>query len=496
MKKNLFSKYIALFLAIAVFCFSMLVVFLSFYTARYFSQRDKEDLELAARNVNLSISSMIDLSQMNFDHFLKQEKSRLYEVLAAQANGGRIGAFITDGNGNVVVAISSEMEGQSLSPSVMTESSRMAREGKDFTGDLGGFLPKKNLCRVILLEKEYSISHHQRVGAIFLYCANESINLYVQGIIWGLLIAALILISTVVLTFRQISRRIVGPLQELSDVAESFAGGDFSRRVTEDGGEVTPLLRTFNQMADRVEENEKNRQVFVSNVSHDLRTPLTTIGGFVQNMADGNIPQEKQGRYFGIILDEVNRLSRLVQTLLETSRMTSGQRKYNFAPMDLCELGRVTLLSFENLLEEKSLEVAFDASFDNMLVLADKDAIQQVVFNLIDNAIKFTPEKGDLSISVRHYGEKAVFGVRNSGEGIPEEELKNLFDRFYKSDRSRGLDKKGMGLGLFIAKSIISAHGEEIWVESRYGDYTEFFFSLPLVEKEYLPQKNKGKLKQ
>ena len=491
MKKNLFSKYIALFLAISIFCFSLLVVFLSFYTSRHFKMRDEEDLELAARNVNLTISSMIDLSHMDFDSFLEREKGRLSEVLAAQSSGGRIGAFITDGNGNVVVSLYPEMESMALSPSAMTQSSKMARQDKQFVGDLGGFLPEKNLCRVILLEKEYSDSHHQRVGAIFLYCSNESSNIYVQGIIGGLFFTALILILTVLLSFRQISRKLVGPLQELSDVAESFAGGDFSRRVSEEGGDVTPLLRTFNQMADRVEENEKNRQVFVSNVSHDLRTPLTTIGGFVQNMADGNIPVEKQGRYFGIIMDEVNRLSRLVQTLLETSRMTSGQRKYKFEPMDLCELARVTLLSFENLLEEKKLEVDFDCDHDSMKVRADKDAIQQVIFNLVDNAIKFTPEKGELSLSVRLYGEKAVFGVRNSGEGIPEEELKNLFDRFYKSDRSRGLDKKGMGLGLFIAKSIISAHGEEIWVESRYGDYTQFFFSLPLAEKEHFSKERK-----
>lgn len=485
MKKHLFSKYIALFLSISIFCFSLLVIFLSFYTARHFKNRDEEDLEQAARNINLAITSMIDFSQKDFNYLLEYEKDRLYTTLSAQASDDRIGAFITDGQGNVVVSLLSDHEKKSVPSSAMTESSKMAREGNQFYSDLGGFLKSKKLMRVLLLEKEYSDSHHQRVGAIFLYCSSKSSDVYVSGLVLGLIFASALLILGVLLSFRKITKRLVGPLQELSDAAESFAGGDFSPRVSEKGaGEITPLLRTFNQMADRVEENEKRRQVFVSNVSHDLRTPLTTIGGFIQNMASGNIPQEKQGHYFGIIMDEVNRLSRLVQTLLETSRMTSGERHYKFDPMDLCELSRVTLLSFENLLEKKKLDVSFDCDQDSIKVKADKDAIQQVIFNLIDNAIKFTPEEGTLSLSVRLQGDKAVFGVRNSGEGIPEEELKHLFDRFYKSDRSRGLDKKGMGLGLFIAKSIISAHGEEIWVESRYGDYTQFFFSLPLVERE------------
>jgi signal transduction histidine kinase len=152
--------------------------------------------------------------------------------------------------------------------------------------------------------------------------------------------------------------------------------------------------------------------------------------------------------------------------------------------MDLCELGRITLLSFEAPLEQKRLEVSFDAEPDSIFVFADRDAIQQVIYNLMDNAIKFTPEEGRFAIKVSVQEKKAIFSVENSGDGIPPEELSHLFDRFYKSDRSRGLDKKGMGLGLFIAKSIISAHSEEIWVESQMGRFTRFVFSLPLTNQK------------
>ena len=171
--------------------------------------------------------------------------------------------------------------------------------------------------------------------------------------------------------------------------------------------------------------------------------------------------------------------------------MTAGERQYRFAPMDLCELARITLLSFETRLENKELDVGFFCDRDSIKVLADQDAIQQVIYNLIDNAIKFTPQKGSLSLGITLQRQKALFEVRNSGEGIPEEELRHLFDRFYKSDRSRGLDKGGMGLGLFIAKTITAAHGEEIWVESKVGEFTSFHFSLPLIEgRDAIPEQD------
>jgi signal transduction histidine kinase len=281
------------------------------------------------------------------------------------------------------------------------------------------------------------------------------------------------------------------PLQKLNQAANAFASGDFSTRLPEEkGGEIKPLLRAFNQMAEKAEKNDLSHQTFISNVSHDLRTPLTTVSGFVQNMLEGAIPPEKQSHYLRIILDECNRLSRLVQTLLDVSRMSAGKRNYRMDTMDLCELARITLLSFEKRLESKEMEVEISFEKENLLVCADRDAIQQVIYNLTDNAIKFSPTGGTLSMGIRSRGQKAFFSLRNTGEGIPKEELPHLFDRFYKSDRSRGLDKKGMGLGLFIVKSIIDAHKEELWVESLSGSYTEFVFSLPLHSAQ--KQKNEN----
>lgn len=481
MKKHLFSKYFAYLLLTCFLGFVFLIGFVSLYTMEYFTAQREAQLEKDVQNAGQSISTMMELTQQDFAYLLEEKRDLLLGTLTAQTVSGQGDFFITDGQGKIVIARDGTVLSDHISTSEFARCRTAAKEAKSFQTDLGGVLKQKKLCRVLLLEKEFSDGHKQSVGAIFLIRDN-AMDPYLSGLLKSFLVAGSLTVCMVLMSYFFMSRELVRPLKLLSEAAESFAKGDFSHRLPEEeGGEMTPLLRAFNEMAQHVEENEKLRQTFVSNVSHDLRTPLTTIGGFIQNMENGAIPLEKHGHYYKIILDEVARLSRLVQTLLETSRMTAGERKYNFAPMDICELARITLLSFENRIENKALEVEFECDRDSITVLADSDAIQQVIYNLVDNAIKFTPEKGTLALGITLQKQKALFEVRNSGDGIPEEELRHLFDRFYKSDRSRGLDKSGMGLGLFIAKTITAAHGEEIWVESKVGEFTAFHFSLPLV---------------
>lgn len=481
MKKHLFSKYFTYLLLTCALGFVFLIGFLSLYTMDYFAAQQESRLEQASQNATRSVSTMMELTQQDFDYLLEEKRDLLLGVLEAQTSA-EDDFFITDGQGKLIISHKGSVREKRLSTPVFAECKERAKEARSFSTDLGGALSEKKLCRVLLLEKTFPDGHKQSVGAIFLLTENL-IGGYLNGLLKSFLVAGCLTLAMVLLSFYLMSRELVHPLRLLSEAAEAFAKGNFTHRLPEEeGGEMTPLLRAFNQMAQNLEENEKLRQTFVSNVSHDLRTPLTTIGGFIQNMESGAIPPEKQGHYYKIILDEVARLSRLVQTLLETSRMTAGERKYNFAPMDICELARITLLSFETRIDSKHLEVEFDCERDSITVLADQDAIQQVIYNLVDNAIKFTPERGTLSLEITLQKQKVLFQVRNTGEGIPEEELRHLFDRFYKSDRSRGLDKGGMGLGLFIVKTITAAHGEEVWVESKVGEYTSFHFSLPLAD--------------
>jgi signal transduction histidine kinase len=291
-----------------------------------------------------------------------------------------------------------------------------------------------------------------------------------------------------------ISERIVEPLKQISTAATNFAKGKFDSRVRVTGhDEVAELAGTFNNMADSLARLEEMRSTFLANVSHDLRTPMTTISGFVDGILDGTIPEEKHSYYLAIISSEVRRLSRLVSSLLQLSRMEAGETKLKMSDFNLSEKARQVLISFESKIDAKKLEIEFNSDED-LFVNADTDAMHQVIYNLIDNAIKFTPESGTISITINPLvldkrTKKAVVSVRNTGPGIPAEEIPFLFDRFYKSDRSRGLDKTGTGLGLYIAKTTLRNHGEDIKVKSEPGKYTEFTFTLPLIEKNISDKK-------
>lgn len=276
------------------------------------------------------------------------------------------------------------------------------------------------------------------------------------------------------------TERIVKPLRNMTKAAKSFGKGDFSARVPVDAhnDEVAELGRAFNNMADSLESLEKMRNSFLANISHDLRTPMTTISGFIDGINSGAIPPEKHEYYLGVISAEVHRLSRLVSQLLDVSRLESGERKFSFTDFDIAEVARIILISFEQKIIDKNLDVEFDAEYDGMYACADKDAVYQVLYNLCHNAIKFAAEGGKFRIKISKITDtKLRVAVYDQGQTIDDDDAKMVFDRFYKTDKSRGLDKTGVGLGLYICKTIIDAHGETIGVQS---DETgcEFWFTL------------------
>lgn len=277
-----------------------------------------------------------------------------------------------------------------------------------------------------------------------------------------------------------ITERIIHPLRNMTSAAKKFAKGDFSTRVTVYGeDEVAELGNAFNNMAESLENLEKMRASFLASISHDLRTPMTTISGFIDGINSGAIPPEKHEYYLGVISAEVHRLSRLVSTLLDVSRLESGDRKFNFTDFDIAELSRIILISFEQKIDDKKLDVEFESDNSSMFVNADKDAIHQVIYNLCHNAIKFSKEGGKFRIRISRTAERKILvSVFDEGEVISKEDQSMIFERFYKTDKSRGIDKSGVGLGLYISKTIVEAHGEKINVESREGYGTEFYFTL------------------
>lgn len=283
------------------------------------------------------------------------------------------------------------------------------------------------------------------------------------------------------------SRHMTRPLDDIAAASRMFARGDFSKRVnqTEDPStEMGALIDSFNKMADSLESSEKRSAEFISNISHELRTPMTTISGFADGILDGTIPKEEEEKYLISIRDETRRLARLVREMLDASRAktNSGDRSRRTV-FDLNELVLQTLLSFESRATQKNLDVDPQIPEQSVMVTADKDGITRVIYNLLDNAIKFSHDGGCITLKLYKDGEKAFVSVKDQGETIPPEDLPYIFDRFHKSDHSRSIDKDGVGLGLSLVKTILNNHDEDIAVKSENGE-TEFVFTLPLAENK------------
>lgn len=280
------------------------------------------------------------------------------------------------------------------------------------------------------------------------------------------------------------SKRMAQPLDEIAEASRKFARGDFSVRVKQiedPDNEMGALIDSFNKMADSLEKSEARRSEFFANVSHELRTPMTTISGFADGILDGTIPPDEAEKYLLSIRDETRRLSRLVRDMLDISQMKAkiaepGRR----SAFDLTELVLQILLSFESRANDKRLDVDPQLPENHMMVMADKDAITQVIYNLLDNAVKFAQSGSCITLRLYKDNGKAYVSVKNCGEVIPEDDLPFIFDRFHKSDRSRSMDKSGVGLGLYLVKTIINSHDEDIAVRSENG-VTEFVFTLPLA---------------
>ncbi len=314
------------------------------------------------------------------------------------------------------------------------------------------------------------VMFNQRVPEI------KSVYFFVTNRILKLLILCMILS---LLLFGFLSFKITSPIRRISAAVKEFSKGNFKKRVDyKSSNELGELAKNINDMANSLDNLENLRKSFISDVSHELRTPLTTISGFVEGMIDGTIPEENHNEYLEVVLSETKRLSRLITNLLRLSRMESGEAKLDRTDFDINELVRLALLKFEMMITPKNIDVELNISEGRVMVNADKDNITQVLINLINNAVKFTPEGGSIKIDVSQGRDKVYVSIENTGHGIEPEELSRIWDRFYKADKSRGRDRTGMGLGLYIVKHILSMHGEGITCESIVDRYTRFTFGL------------------
>lgn len=306
------------------------------------------------------------------------------------------------------------------------------------------------------------------------YFSKMIIVLVISVLVTGVLGALLFYFNT---------KQALNPVLQITRQAENYGKGDFSARLEQTGDpEIDRLIITMNRMADFIDKNERSRRRFVSDVSHEMKTPMTTIGGFVDGILDGTIPPEQEKQYLRIVSGEVQRLSRLVHSMLSISRFEEGTYAPNFERLDITNLLITTILLFEQKVDQKAVHVEGLDICPRTYAEVDRDLLQQVFYNLTENAIKFVNRGGTLFLAINSDAEQVHVHIRNSGEGLTEDEISHVFERFYKTDESRGKDTTGVGLGLSIVSRIMMLHKGSVTVKSVKGEYTEFIVSMPLTQ--------------
>lgn len=322
-------------------------------------------------------------------------------------------------------------------------------------------------------------------GTLIIHTSTEDINSALRNIYSISFIPCLVLIIIAFALLQIISHKVLRPIRKLADVAQDYSKGDFDVKTDiSSDDEIGQLADSMEYMASELSKLEEYRHEFISNISHDFRSPLTSIKGYVTAILDGTIPPEKQPRYLNIVLDETNRLTKLTQGLLDLNRLEIYGPYLNLTDFDFIDIVRTTLNTFEIKCIDKNVAIYLNNHAEATVVAADKTKIQQVVYNLLDNAIKFTPSGKNIYITIVEKGDKLQVSIRDEGIGMSEDTQKKIWTRFYKDDTSRGKDKGGTGLGLAITKEIIKAHNETIDVSSTEGVGSEFVFTLKKASED------------
>lgn len=477
MFKSIFLKYITAFMLIIVFSFIILTSIMTSFVSKYATDDKFNSLQNIAGAMAVYVGT--DNSGLESGDLVEFQKIVDYlsvvdvsAVIFVCNNEGKVVAAGSAGDNDPSLFFSKEVAEIQLGDEFISQLSVGGTVVE--TGKLGGLLSNYSYTVgvPVIIEGTYS-------GSVFAGTSHTEIDNLLESTIMTLIMSSLWIMLVSLVMVYVISERLTMPLREMNEAAKEYAKGNYDMTVKVRGNdEVAQLARSFNKLSESLKNLEYMRSSFVSNVSHELRTPMTTIGGFVDSILEGCIPPEEEKHYLEIVSSEIKRLSRLVTSLLEISRMESGQKQLELSYFDICETARLVLISNEQRLDEKKLDVSFECDVDRLEVFADKDSVHQILFNICDNAIKFANPGGKYVIAINDKGGKAEISVMNEGVGISEEDLPYVFDRFYKSDKSRSLDKKGVGLGMFIVKTLVVAHGEEIWVESEYEKWCKFTFTL------------------
>lgn len=473
--KSTFGRLFVMTAALILLCLTVLGVSFRGLMYSYLVQEKETSLQANAAAVADLAAAYTTTGELRDNWDFRMSLSLVTGVAGSQI-------FVCDPEGIVAVCSCSDFVCEHIGKSIGSDLSAklLAGSGQAMAGTIPGLVEEKSF---LMGEPIISQATETAIGLVLVADSAAQTAEFLSRVsgyfLWTAVLVLLIALVVVSLLARSQSK----PLKDMAETVRRFGHGDLQARAAlheNSPTELNELAGAFNAMADSLEQSETRRREFVANVSHELKTPMTTIAGFLDGMLDGTIPPERHRQYMQTVSDEVRRLSRLVHTMLDISRLQSqGVPEAKKAPFNISEtLGQV-LLRFEERINEKKLDVQVQMPEEDVTVRAQEDAIVQVIYNLLDNAVKFCAPEGQLGVSLEKRGDKAVVRIRDTGPTIPPEELPLVFDRFHKADKSRSEDRDGYGLGLYIVKTIITGHGEDVFVSSE-NDVTEFGFTLPI----------------
>lgn len=476
MKRTLFIRFILSYMIFGILAFVVLFTFTQHSAVSWMEKREARNLY----RESVLIASRYATAYTNSTHSLEDfqsQMSTLGDYLSADI-------WVIDPSGRILFDSSDPSVGQSASDSVYHTISNF--DITDFgsryysVGDFYHTFSEDMMTVFAPVTSNYRVLHyvliHKPIAEV-----TTSVNSLVN--ISTLTVGLVFVCSLVILAL--FTFEVYLPLRKITNVAESYAKGAFTEQIqVHSRDEIGYVANTMNYMANELNTLEDDQRKFISNVSHDFRSPLTSIKGYIEAMLDGTIPAELQNKYFNIILFETERLNKLTQDLIDLNKFGRHGIMLDIIDFDINRVIKNTILTFEGTCEKKGLTFDLLLTGQELYVTADMAKTQQVLYNLIDNATKFSHNNTSIKIETNIKHEKVLISVKDSGIGIPSDSIKKIWDRFYKTDLSRGKDKKGTGLGLAITKEIIQAHNEHINVISTEGVGTEFIFTLPLSQKE------------
>lgn len=465
MRKSVFSEFFTLCAAIisaAIVCVAVVLIIIS----SEFYKNDKKGYLITNADTIMSITKLsIDSADgVNTDY--------LNNIYLNVTDTTEIVFTLTDSNGVALVCSEAppcSHTGRKIGEDILN---KVGDEGFFELSSLDHFYPSTVFNLV------YKFRSAGNEYYLFSKLSDTPLQQYLTKLIVALAIASLAILVLVFVAIYAAVKHLMTPVKEMTLAAKRFGNGDFSEKlyVPEDN-EFGFLANSLNEMASSLEAIEENRKSFISNVSHELRTPMTTIGGFVDGILDGTIPKEKHKYYLRIVSEEVDRLARLVKSMLNISKYEAGEMEMTKETFDLMPLLVKVLLMFEQRIDEKHVEIR-GIEHGRFMVSADSDLMQQVLYNLVENAVKFVNDGGYIEFAFENRDGSSVIRIRNSGEGLKANEISKVFDRFYKADASRGIDKTGVGLGLSIVRSIIKLHDGKILVRSEPNSFVEFEITI------------------